>query len=182
MKIISGMLKGRIIKGFDITGTRPTQDRVKESLFSMIQNYIPDSIVLDLFAGSGSLGIEALSNYSKFCYFVDKNMKAINIINENLKNSKLDNYKLLNLDYKKALENFKINNNKFDIVFLDPPYNLNCISEIISTLHDNDLLNDDALIVCEYEFDSFDENYNNLELIKNKKYGYKNIKIYKYNK
>ena len=68
LKIISGKLKGRVIKGFDIDGTRPTMDRVKESLFSSIQNYIPDSICLDLFSGSGNLGFEALSNNSKHCY------------------------------------------------------------------------------------------------------------------
>ena len=63
MRIISGILKGRVIKGFDIEGTRPTMDRVKESIFSSIQNYIPDSVVLDLFSGTGNLGFEALSNY-----------------------------------------------------------------------------------------------------------------------
>ena len=71
MKVISGLLKGRNILGYDIDGTRPTMDRVKESLFAMIQDYIKDSTVLDLFAGSGSLGIEAISNGAKTCYFID---------------------------------------------------------------------------------------------------------------
>ena len=71
MRVISGFLKGRNIKGFDIDGTRPTMDRVKESIFSTIQNYIDDAIVLDLFSGSGNLGIEAISNGCKTCYFVD---------------------------------------------------------------------------------------------------------------
>ena len=73
MKVISGILKGRNIKGYDIEGTRPTMDRVKESIFSTIQNEIKDSIVLDLFCGSGNLGIEAISNGCKLCYFIDNN-------------------------------------------------------------------------------------------------------------
>ena len=86
MRVISGLYKGRILDGFDIDGTRPTQDRVKESLFGSIQDYIEDSVVLDLFAGSGNLGIEALSNGAKECYFVDNNKIAINTINNNLNN------------------------------------------------------------------------------------------------
>ena len=77
MRVISGSLKGRNIKGFNIEGTRPTMDRVKMSVFGSIQNYIKDSIVLDLFAGSGNLGIEAISNGCKYCYFIDNNKNAI---------------------------------------------------------------------------------------------------------
>ena len=82
MKIISGEFKGRTIKGFDIDGTRPTMDRVKESLFGTIQNNVPSSVVLDLFAGTGNLGFEALSNRASFCYFNDLNPKCISLINK----------------------------------------------------------------------------------------------------
>ena len=85
MKIISGKYKGRKLDGFDIDGTRPTMDRVKESLFAIIQNYISESIVLDLFAGSGNLGIEALSEGAKYAYLVDKNIKCIKTIENNIK-------------------------------------------------------------------------------------------------
>ena len=77
MKIISGSLKGRTIKGFDIDGTRPTMDRVKESLFSSIQDYIPDAVCLDLFSGSGNLGFEAISNGCSHCYFNDISRRAL---------------------------------------------------------------------------------------------------------
>ena len=80
MRIISGKYKGKKLDGFDIEGTRPTMDRVKESLFGIIQNNLKDSICLDLFAGSGSLGIEALSNGASACYFVDKNKQILNIL------------------------------------------------------------------------------------------------------
>ena len=83
MRIISGKYKGKILKGDNIEGTRPTMDRVKESLFGIIQNNINKSICLDLFAGSGSLGIEALSNGAKTCYFVDKNKIVIDVLNIN---------------------------------------------------------------------------------------------------
>lgn len=179
MKVISGKIKGKNLKGFDILGTRPTQDRVKESLFGMIQSYVPDSVVLDLFAGSGSLGIEALSNNSKFCYFVDNNKIAIKTIIDNLTGTNISNYETIKSDYMVALHQFKNNNIKFDIIFLDPPYNLDCISEIIDYVLENDLLNNEGIIICEAEFDNFNKEYLNLELIKEKKYGYKFIKIYK---
>ena len=85
MRVISGKYKGKKIDGFDIEGTRPTQDRVKESLFGIIQNYLIDSVCLDLFAGSGNLGIEALSNGANSCVFVDNNINAIKVLKDNLK-------------------------------------------------------------------------------------------------
>ena len=84
MKIISGSLKGRTIEGYNIEGTRPTMDRVKESLFGMIQDYIKESTVLDLFAGSGNLGIEAISNGANICYFIDNNKEVIQVLNKNI--------------------------------------------------------------------------------------------------
>ena len=83
MRVISGKLKGRVIKGYDIDGTRPTMDRVKESIFAMIQNYLSGSVVLDLFSGSGNYGIEAISNGAKIVYFNDHNSKCIKVIKEN---------------------------------------------------------------------------------------------------
>ena len=113
MRIISGKYKGRKIEGFNIEGTRPTMDRVKESLFGSIQNYIKDSVVLDLFAGSGSLGIEALSNGAKLCYFSDNSKEAINVLNKNLKD--IDNSYVIKSDYKDALNILEEKNMEFDI-------------------------------------------------------------------
>ena len=84
MKIISGIYKGRNLDGYDLQGTRPTMERVKESLFATIQNYLDDSIVLDLFSGSGNLGIEALSQGAKYAYLVDANFKATTVIKNNI--------------------------------------------------------------------------------------------------
>ena len=84
MKVISGFLRGREIKGYTIDGTRPTMDRVKESMFAIVQDYIKDSVCLDLFAGTGNLGIEAISNGAKKVYFNDRNKVAVKMIKDNL--------------------------------------------------------------------------------------------------
>lgn len=177
MKIISGKYKGKKLKGFDIEGTRPTMDRVKESLFAMIQNNVKNSIVLDLFSGSGALGIEAISNGCSFVYFVDNNKNAINIIKYNLSGI-LDSYKILKCDYNSFLKN--VNNVKFDIVFLDPPYNTNYIENVLNYLNNNlTVLSDNAIIVCETTKNIDYLKYNNLIIYKQRKYNDKNIVILK---
>ena len=183
MKVISGTLKGRIIKGHNIDGTRPTMDRVKESLFASINSYIKDSIVLDLFAGSGNLGIEAISNGANTCYFVDNNKICTKIINENITNFNIkDKCTILNLDYKKALNYFKDNNIKFDLILVDPPYKYEIINEILDIISNYNLLNNNGIIVLEYQSDKLDNISNYYELLKNKKYGDKYISIYKFTK
>ena len=174
MRVISGKYKNKQLDGFDINGTRPTMDRVKESLFASIQKYLKASVVLDLFAGSGSLGIEALSNGSNACYFVDNNIKLIEIIKKNTSNLNEDIY-ILKKDYKEALKYFKENNITFDIIFLDPPYQMNLINSSIELIEKYNLLNDEGIIVCEYESEEVISNY---EILKTKKYGSKNIRIY----
>ena len=179
MKIISGKYKGRNLDGFDIVGTRPTMDRVKESLFATIQNYVDDSIVLDLFSGSGNLGLEALSEGAKFAYLVDHNHKAIKTINKNISTIGITDTEVLNMDYKKALNYFNDKNIKFDLIFLDPPYNTNYIEESLNLIAEFDLLNSDGLIVC--ESDNLDRIiYPDMyKAVKDKKYGDKYIVLLK---
>ena len=166
MRVISGTLKGRNIEGFNLDGTRPTMDRVKESLFASIQNYIEGATILDLFAGSGNLGIEAISNGSDFVYFCDKNSEAVKVINKNL-----DNFKIKD----KALV---YNKKSFDIIFLDPPYAMEVLSDVIEFALSKNLLNDNGIIVCEVGNDYL-KDYNNLTRIKEKKYGDKYIIVFK---
>ncbi len=179
MRVISGKLKGRSIKGFNILGTRPTMDRVKESLFAMIQNYLPNSICLDLFSGSGNLGIEAISNGANLVYFNDKNKECIKVIKDNINNFDINSNSIItNLDYKEALKYYKNNNIKFDLVFLDPPYKDHIISEILSFMIENELLNNNSLVIC--EVNNKEEFINKrIILFKEKKYGDKKIIIYK---
>ena len=149
MKIISGIYKGRNILGFDIAGTRPTQDRVKENLFNIINFDLQNKMVLDLFSGSGNLGIEALSRGAKYAYLVDNNPKAIDIIKKNINNLDISNIKVIKKDYKQALKYLKDNDIKLDIIFLDPPYKTNYIEESIKLIDEYNLLNKDGLIICE---------------------------------
>lgn len=176
MKVISGKYKGRKIEGFDIEGTRPTMDRVKESLFATIQNYVKESVVLDLFSGSGNLGIEALSEGASYTYLVDKNIKCIKTINKNINNIGIENVKVLNMDYKLALKQI---NKKLDLIFLDPPYKTSLIEDSLKLIDEYDLLSDDGLIVC--ESDDVDKIIysNKYESIKEKRYGDKYIVLLK---
>ena len=179
MRIISGIYKGRVLTGHDINGTRPTMDRVRESLFAMIQSKLTNSIVLDLFAGSGSLGFESLSNGSKHCYFNDINKKCVKVIEENANKLKCDDYTVLNKDYKKALIELTDISIKFDIIFLDPPYGLHINSEIIKYIVENNLLKEKGIIVCEIDEYYLDDV--TLSVYKRKKYGDKEIIIYEKN-
>ena len=170
MRVISGKYKGKILEGFDIKGTRPTMDRIKESMFASIQNYLKEAIVLDLFAGSGSLGIEALSNGAKSCYFVDKNKIAVKTITKNTEG--ISNCFILYKDCLEALDTIKI---QFDVILLDPPYHDNFINKVIDKIIDNNLLSDKGIIVCEVE-----ENLvTNLDIIKEKSYGKKKVFVLK---
>ncbi len=174
MKVISGIYKGRNLEGFDIIGTRPTMDRVKESLFATIQDYIRDSVVLDLFAGSGNLGIEALSNGASYVYFVDNNKKAINTIKINLSNLNIDKALVIKSDFREVLRKKE----KFDIIFLDPPYKSDYIEESINLIEENDLVNKNGIVVCESS-DIDKINSNKYKIIKEKKYGDKWVVILK---
>ena len=176
MRIISGKYKGRVLKGYTLKGTRPTMDRVKESLFASIQDYLDNSVCLDLFAGSGNLGIEALSMGSREVVFVDKEYMACKTIKSNL--DMLDNNlntTILTMDYLKAIE--KLYPKKFDIIFLDPPYKTDYIEKSLKRISELNILN--GIVVLESDIldklnfsDYYDE-------IKTKKYGDKYIRILK---
>ena len=139
-------------------------DRVKESIFAMIQNKIEDSTVLDLFAGSGNLGLEALSEGAKKAYLVDKNELAIQTMRKNI-----------NLDFKKALERFTKEKKSFDLIFIDPPYQTDFIEESIKRIEENGLLNDKGIIICESDKLEKIKYKNQFYYVKEKKYGDKYV-------
>lgn len=180
MKIISGKYKGRVLKGFDIIGTRPTMDRVKESLFAIIQDYIKDSVVLDLYSGTGNLAIEAISNGAKKAYMVDNNKLAINTIKENINMLNINNSKVYHYDAIKALNDFIKDNIVFDIIFLDPPYETNELDKALTIINNNlNILSNNCLVICETELNIDYSIYNNLYIYKEKKYGSKKVTIMK---
>lgn len=177
MRVISGLARGTKLKTIDEMTTRPTLDRVKESLFNILQNQIKNSVVLDLFAGSGALGIEALSRGAAKAYFCDTNRDAINVIKENLNKTRLiSKAEVLNVDYKKALNNI---NESFDLIFLDPPYKLDIAVDALKSIMNNNLLKSEGIIVI--ETDEIDRDINELynlseiDIIDKRKYGRANL-------
>lgn len=177
MKVISGKYKGRNLQGFDIVGTRPTMDRVKESLFAMIQTWLNDAVVLDLFAGSGNLGIEALSQGAKYAYLVDKNRKAYRVIQNNISNLGVCDVSVYCMDYRRALNEFSDAGLTFDIIFLDPPYQTDFVAKSIIDIMDFHLLSSSGIIVAESDKLEKIIYPSTLEIVKSKKYGDKWVAI-----
>ncbi|MBR3614517.1 MAG: 16S rRNA (guanine(966)-N(2))-methyltransferase RsmD [Clostridia bacterium] len=175
MRIISGTMRGTKLFTLEGDNTRPTLDRVKEALFSKINFDIQDSIILDLFAGSGALALEALSRGAKKTYLCDNSRDAIKIINQNIEKTKTkDKIVLLNMDYQKALDELQKNEVKLDIVFLDPPYKTNYAEEAAKYIVEHELLNDKGFIIIETDdkekvLKNIDTNI--LEIKEIKKYG-----------
>lgn len=178
MRIISGKYKGRVLKGYTLKGTRPTMDRVKESLFATINEYVNNSVCLDLFAGSGALGIEALSMGAREVIFVDKEYIACKTIKSNLEMLDVNtNTTILNMDYLKALE--KVYPKKFDLIFLDPPYKTDYLEKTLKKIEELKLITDTSLVILESDDINkltFSDYY--IE-VKTKKYGDKYIRILK---
>ena len=170
MRVVAGLYRHReLILPLD-KDIRPSKDMVKEGMFSALMNKVNNAVVLDLFAGSGALGIEAISRGAKSVYFVDKNINAHKVINQNLANLKINNAENYLLDYKEAIFKFAKMGIKFDLVLLDPPYKLNLYQEIIDLLENNHLVKEDSVFVLESDY----------EISINKPY--KKIKDYKYGK
>ena len=150
MRVISGEYRGKKLYTLEGMNTRPTLDRVKEALFNIIQFKVPDANVLDLFAGSGSLGIETLSRGANYVVFCDHYYEAIKIIKKNIESTKyIEKSTILNKDYIVALKHISNLNKKFDIVFLDPPYKSEFGIKAIEELIKLDLIAEDGIIVLE---------------------------------
>ena len=147
MRVISGKARGVNLKTPDGVLTRPTIDRVKEALFSIINFDIPTSHVLDLFGGTGQLGIEALSRGAKSAVFVDQREDACKLIKENLRRTKLEqDAKVVRMDY---LDYLKRTKEKFDIIFLDPPYAEVFLENALKCITEIDILQSGGIIVAE---------------------------------
>lgn len=150
MRVISGMSRGKKLTSLEGENTRPTLDRVKEALFNVIQFNIRDKVVLDLFAGTGALGIEALSRGAKEAIFCDIMPDAIRVIRQNvIETNYLNKSTIINKDYKRVLEDIALLNKKIDIVFLDPPYKTNYAIESLQKIIMSNLLTEDGIIIIE---------------------------------
>ncbi len=149
MRVISGLRRGLKLKAPEGLHTRPTTDRVKESLFNLIQFYLPAESVLDLFAGSGALGIEALSRGASRCVFVDADRAAFSLVQENLRSARFEEQAILLMQNAESyLAHCK---DSFDLIFLDPPYNQGLLTPILTAIAERNLLKEDGVIVVETE-------------------------------
>lgn len=148
LRIISGKARGTKLDTLEGLDTRPTLDRIKESLFNILQNKIYESKVLDLFAGSGALGLETLSRGANEAILCDNSYKAIKIIKNNIAKTHCEKQtKVINNDYKETLEMLK--NEKFDIIFLDPPYESQFDIQALKIIIEKDMLSKEGIIVLE---------------------------------
>lgn len=149
MRVIAGIRKGLKLVAPDGMGTRPTTDRVKESVFNIIQTYLPAERVLDLFAGSGALGIEALSRRSSHCVFVEHNRASYALVRQNVSRAGFEeNSEIVFSDSLAYLDKKPL---PFGIIFLDPPYNKGYLAPVLGKIADNNLLTPDGIIVVETE-------------------------------
>ena len=153
MRIIAGTARGRKIDAPEGTDTRPTLDRVKESVFGTIQFHICDTQVLDLFAGSGNLGIEALSRGAKHAVFCDVSKNCTDLISSNLNKLGFSSFSVYNADYDTVLKKMQRDHLVFDLVFLDPPYASMLAQNAIYALCELKLLSNSAIIVAEHSID-----------------------------
>lgn len=181
MRVISGLRKGHRLSAPKGIETRPTEDKVKESLFNILGYIDEEAIILDLFAGSGSIGIEFLSRGAKECYFVDLSPISISTIKENLIHTKLmDQAKVIRTDSIRAIKDFYKKNIKFDYIYLDPPFNnKNLLLNVLRTMAENPILNHGALLIIEHDAQLvLEDNPLEVEKIDERKYGSKRITFF----
>lgn len=174
MRIIAGIFKGRNLKKFEISSTRPTSDLIRGAVFNSIGTFINDSTFLDLFAGTGAMGIEAISRGAKKVYFIDQNKQCTNLIKENLKSLQIQNYQLVKCDYLSALCDFNKNEIKFNVIYIDPPYMSNYAEKAIIKIKELNLLTSDGQVFWEHDASKLPL-IKNAGLINTKKYGSKYV-------
>lgn len=175
MRIIAGKFKSRRLKTLKGDNTRPTSDRTKEALFNAIGPYFDGGSFLDLFAGSGAMGLEAISRGMDYVSFVENNRNAQKIIQNNINELGLNNEtEIIRQD---ALDVIKTLKRKYDIIFMDPPYDYKHIERIIDSI--SPLLKDDGYLIVETQKDIIlEDNYNNLKRLSSKTYGFSKIDTY----
>lgn len=177
MRIIAGELKGRRLKTPLDERVRPTTDKVKEAVFSIIMPWLSDSIVVDMFAGTGNLGLEAVSRGAAHVYFADRDRQSIALIRENVSHCKVeDRCTIICTDYKSCSRKIS---SRADIIFLDPPYDKGILTKAIDMIIEEDMLEDGGIIVAEHSASEIlPDKMGRLTRIREKKYGKIGITIY----
>nr|WP_263328128.1 16S rRNA (guanine(966)-N(2))-methyltransferase RsmD [Neobacillus sp. Marseille-Q6967] len=180
MRVVSGVCKGRPLKAVPGNTTRPTTDKVKEAIFNMIGPYFDGGAGLDLFAGSGGLGLEALSRGLDKVIFIDRDARAIHVIHENIRACNMEEKaEVYRNDADRALKALIKREIKLDYIFLDPPYKKQQLVSLIQKMEEHSLLNTNGIIVCEHSHDvELPETIGAFSQMKHEKYGIIAITIY----
>lgn len=171
MRVIAGKARSLKLKTPEGLGTRPTTDRIKETLFNMLQTYVPGAVFVDLFAGSGGIGIEALSRGASYAYFVENGKEAVKCIQDNLNFTKFsDSATLLKQDVFTALP--MIREKEVNIIFIDPPYEAGYESQLFALLKEQSYVTEDTLMILEAELDKESDFLEDMgfEIVKEKLY------------
>lgn len=176
MRIIAGKFKGKVLKQFELDTTRPTSDMVRGAIFNILGEKTQNSIFLDLFAGTGAVGIEALSRGAKKVVFVDANKDSVALVKKNLSLIKANNFIIMQKQCFDVLKEFAYQGEQFDIIFLDPPYATNLAEKCVKVIYNQDLLAENGLIVWEHDETKL-ELLQSVEHVKTKKYGKKYVSI-----
>lgn len=177
MRIISGKFRGHRLVAFKAEHIRPTTDRVKESLFNKWSQYIEDSKVLDLFCGTGSLGLEALSRGAAFVEFVDSNEKSLRILRENVKKLKIETG--IRITKRDALQFLKSSDQIYDLVLIDPPFTKTMADQVLTALSQSPVLKEGGLVAIESGTkEPIEDDYGSLKLYDRKEFGDKTLSLY----
>ena len=178
MRINAGIYKRHNIYMTNLETTRETSDKVRQAIFNLIGQYFEGEVVLDLFAGSGAMALEAISRGASKAYFNDINKKALAVCKKNIDLLKIDKpCILLNYGYKDAIK--RIDKESLDIIFLDPPYRMNNTKEIVEDIDKANILKNNGIISFEMAKETETSEVENFEILKEKVYGIKKVVIYK---
>lgn len=173
MRVIAGEFKGRRLDRIEGLDIRPTSDKVKESLFNILGSSIIDSVFLDLFSGTGGIGIEALSRGAKHVVFIDAGIKSIKVLKGNLEHLNInDNVEVFNTDYSTAVGKLYKHKKQFDIIFIDPPYRVGMAESALKEIDNNPILAQSGMIIVEHDTkDDMPESVGELYKYRIKQYG-----------
>jgi len=182
MRVVSGKAKGRPLKAVPGMGTRPTTDKVKEAIFSMIGPYFDGGLALDLFAGSGGLGIEALSRGVHRCVFIDMDKKGVDTVLRNLEATGLkEQAEVYRNEATRAIKALGKRELRFELVFLDPPYRHKAIAELLVKLQDGAVLAPGAMIVTEHDVNEIPgEQIGGCRMLRRAEYGDTAVTVYQF--
>jgi len=180
MRVIAGEFKGRRLDRIEGMDIRPTSDKVKESLFNILGDAVVDSRFLDLFGGTGGIGIEALSRGAKHVVFIDVSAKSIKVLKGNLEHLNIkENVEVFNTDYSTAISKLHKYGKKFDIIFIDPPYSVGMAQDALKEIDKHSILAQSGLVVVEHDTrDEMPARIGRLGIFRSKQYGNTTLSFY----